>query len=183
MHIYIYVYIYIYIYIFIHRSICVPRGPPGPGAAARPARPAENSASRGIPRMHTYTVCICVCVCIIYTYICIYIYIYIYIHDGWIPQRRRPRTRGIPHVRLICNRVDVHVSCVLLLLHASIDLPVIRFAQRNTARKAACGCVCVCVCWICALIVWHACECVPNIYIYIYIYIHMCLLFDTLCFS
>ena len=37
---------------------------------------------------------------------------------------------------LICNRVDFYFSCVLLLLHASIDLPVIRFAQKEGHYKS-----------------------------------------------
>ena len=31
----------------------------------------------------------------------------------------------------LCNRVELHLSCVFLFLQASIDLPVIRFAKEN----------------------------------------------------
>ena len=37
---------------------------------------------------------------------------------------------------LLCNRVDFCFSCVLLLFHASIDLPVIRFAQKKSCLFA-----------------------------------------------
>ena len=51
---------------------------------------------------------------------------------GWrrllSPETGSPNASG--STRLICNRVAFYLSCVLLLLHASIDLPVIRFAQK-----------------------------------------------------
>ena len=76
-------------------------------------------------------------------YLCMYVYIYIYIYihiclqlDMFTyvtlllsPEIGHQNASG--STRLICNRVDFCFSFVLLLLHASIDLPVIRFAQKQ----------------------------------------------------
>ena len=79
-----------------------------------------------------------ICVYIHYTYMYIYTYIhtyvytqingegYTYIHTftymyTYIPFSTRP----------VCNLVDVHRSCVICFLRASIDLPVVRFAPKR----------------------------------------------------
>ena len=46
----------------------------------------------------------------------------------------RVTCQTIPVTGMICDRADFICSCVRLLLHAWIDLPVVRFAQTDNSK-------------------------------------------------
>ena len=63
------------------------------------------------------------------------------VSDGPPPPSERPAPPSVSdglylHYIHYYNRVDFDCSCVLLLLHASIDPPIIRFAQQTLYSPA-----------------------------------------------